>query len=323
MDQNEQMINEASMYSEKIEAKNKIITDSDIFEIIEMLHNELVEVQKVYSQEKALNEGKMLADQNWTTKYLNTTFKCNFDFYDATDITVDNYDEIVNIYNNRLHEIKNMSVRIWMSYSISNGRADLVHISKRILINIYENKIDFEIGLGSQDRRLYNVYDLIKQKIQNAPDRYDYIVKKKSTIKNKIEFAIGIIPAMFICFLLILVPLIRGLYASSYVLFPVAVLLFGFFIGNLIYDGKLESLYSTISPNRKFAGRDANYKSIYKDDINEYINKSEVIIGKNIDNIKKRKEIKLLEEKYSKYIPMELIILLVLSIIVVVIGKLL
>ena len=119
MDQNEQMINDTGMYSEKIEAKNKIITDSDIFEIMEMLHNELDEVQRVYAQEKALNEGKNLVDQRWTTKYLNATYKCDFDFYDATDIKVDNYNEIVNIYNNRLHEIKSMNLHIWMIWKIS------------------------------------------------------------------------------------------------------------------------------------------------------------------------------------------------------------
>ena len=62
-------------------------------------------------------------------------------------------------------------------------------------------------------------------------------------------------------------------------------------------------------------------KSVYKDDINKFVETSEIIIGKNINNVNNRKEIVSLEKKYSKYIPTELIVLLVLSIIMILVGK--
>ena len=84
----------------------------------------------------------------------------------------------------------------------------------------------------------------------------------------------------------------------------------------------MDRLYSTIVPEKKYAGYDTtNNRSIYKDDIDKFLETSEIIIGKNIDNIKNRKEIIELENKYSRYIPIELIVLLVLSIVVVFIGK--
>ena len=57
-------------------------------------------------------------------------------------------------------------------------------------------------------------------------------------------------------------------------------------------------------------------KSIYKDDTNEYLSKGEIIIGKNTKNIKKRKEIIKMEKKYNGYIPIELFILVIISIFV-------
>jgi hypothetical protein len=60
---------------------------------------------------------------------------------------------------------------------------------------------------------------------------------------------------------------------------------------------------------------------IYKDDIDDYVQKSEIIIGKNIDNVKNRKEIEELETKYSKYVPIEIMIILGLSLLVILIGK--
>lgn len=321
----EQIINnlqDTGMYNETLKAENKIFTAEDLIEIITAINNELIELSNKYNEEKVQNEGKNLNEQNWTLKYYTSSLRANFNLYDATTINVDNYEDMLNFINNRLSEIKDISFWAHCSYSIKTPGSEALHVPKKISMYVYENKIDFELELGTKDRNFYSVYDLIKQKILNAPERFDRVVKNKSMIKNKIEFAIGLIPSLFICFLLVLIPLIRGIYSASYILFPVLTLLLGYFLGNIIYDGKMESLYSTISPNKKYAGHDSNYKSIYKNDINDYIKRSEVIIGKNVNNIKKRNEISKLETKYSKYIPIELIILLVLSILVVILGKL-
>ena len=130
------------------------------------------------------------------------------------------------------------------------------------------------------------------------------------------------IPSLVICTLLVFVPAIRQIYGMTYVLFPIATIILAFMIGNTVFGGKLDRLYSTIVPEKKYAGYDStNYKSIYKDDIEKFVETSEIIIGKNIDNIKNRKEIVELEKKYSSYIPKELIALLVLSIVMVLVGK--
>ena len=61
-------------------------------------------------------------------------------------------------------------------------------------------------------------------------------------------------------------------------------------------------------------------KSIYKDDIEKFTGTSEIIIGKNINNLRNRKEILDMEEKYSKFIPYELLAILITSIVVVIVG---
>ena len=59
-------------------------------------------------------------------------------------------------------------------------------------------------------------------------------------------------------------------------------------IGSIVFGGKIVRLYSSIVPEKKYAGYDStNYQSIYKDDIEKFVQTSEIIIGKNIDNIKK------------------------------------
>ena len=309
------------MYNDTIKVANKIISDTDLLDIFQRMDEEIRKNQQICRQETMQNEKYERDYQHWTTKDFQGTFKCTFDFYDDTNITVDNYNTFITVFNNRLHEVKDMWVRYGYSYWIQNGREQKM-ISQHINMTIYEYKMDIEVNLSSDDKKMDDVYQLIKEKILQAPERYDRVIKKKSSITNKIGFALGMIPSLIVCTLLVFVPIIRQIYGMTYVLFPIAVVILAFMIGNTVFGGKLDFLYSTIVPEKKYAGYDStNHKSIYKDDIDKFVQTSEIIIGNNINNINHRKEIVELEKKYSSYIPTELIALLVLSIIMILVGK--
>lgn len=309
------------MYNDTIKVANKIISDTDLADIFQRMDEELKENQQICRQETMQNEKYERKYQHWTTKDFDGSFTCTFNFYDDTNVTVDNYPVFITIFNNRLHEVKDMWVRYNCHYWIQNGN-DQKMVSQHINMSIYEYKMDIEVNLSSDDKKMDDIYQLIKEKILHAPERYDRVIKKKSSITNKIGFALGMIPSLVICTLLVFVPAIKQIYGMTYVLFPIATIILAFMIGNTVFGGKLDHLYSTIVPEKKYAGYDStNYKSIYKDDIEKFVETSEIIIGKNIDNIKNRKEIAELEKKYSSYIPKELIALLVLSIVMILVGK--
>ena len=81
----------------------------------------------------------------------------------------------------------------------------------------------------------------------------------------------------------------------------------------------LEGYYKDIVPDKKYVGY-SNGKSVYKDDVENFTNKNEVLIGKNAHNIEKREKIKETYEKYKKMIPIELLITLVISVVVIIMG---
>ena len=277
------------MYNDTIKVANKIISDTDLADIFQRMDEELKENQQICRQETMQNEKYERKYQHWTTKDFDGSFTCTFNFYDDTNVTVDNYPVFITIFNNRLHEVKDMWVRYNCHYWIQNGN-DQKMVSQHINMSIYEYKMDIEVNLSSDDKKMDDIYQLIKEKILYAPERYDRVIKKKSSITNKIGFALGIIPSLVICTLLVFVPAIKQIYGMTYVLFPIATIILAFMIGNTVFGGKLDRLYSTIVPEKKYAGYDStNYKSIYKDDIEKFVETSEIIIGKNIDNIKNRK----------------------------------
>lgn len=309
------------MYNDTIKVANKIISESDLMDIFQKMNDEIKENERICRQETIQNEKYEREYQQWTVKDFQGTIKCTFNFYDDTNITVDNYNAFITVFNTRLHEVKDMWVRYRYSYWIQNGR-DQKMITQHINMNIYEYKMNIEVNLSSDDKKMDDVYQLIKEKILKAPKRYDRIVKKRNSITNKIVLALGMVPSLIICTLLVFVPIIKQIYGMTYILYPIAVIILAYVIGSTIYGGKLERLYSTIVPEKKYAGYDTtNHKSIYKDDIDKFVETSEIIIGKNINNINNRKKIFALEKKYSSYISMELIALLALSIIIILLSK--
>ena len=308
------------MYNDTIKVANKIITNSDLEEIFSIMQEKLVYYRKVSANEELQNRLLEYQFQRWTFKDNNSALVFTVNFYDDTTIKFDNYENFMSIFNTRLDEIKDIGVRFTISYGVKNERQnDYYH--QAISMWIYENKMDIEVSLKSDDKKLDDVYEYIKNKILCAPAKYDEVIKNKSSINTKVGFAIGMIPGLIISTLLLLIPTIRHMFAISYVFYPICVLLLAMFIGFTIGGSKLNGLYKKIQPEQKYAGYDSNKgKSIYKDDIDKYIETSEIFIGKNVDNLNCRRQIMEVYKKYKSYLLPEFGIMLISSIVVLFLG---
>ncbi len=308
------------MYNDKLEVANKIITDKDLEEIFVKMNDDMILNKQLANQEKIQNEKYEYEYQHWSLKYFDGSFKCTINFYDDTDITFDNYDNFISIFNSRISEIKDMWLRYNYSYTIQHGK-EQNSVSQHIYMFIYEDKMSIDASISSLDNKMNDIYKLIKDKIDHANVKYDRIIKEKNKISTKVSFAIGIIPSLVICTLLALIPVVRHIYSITILSYPILVLLLTFVIGATFSASKLEPYYKSIMPKKKYDGYDSyRGKSIYKDDIDNFVGTSEIIIGKNVNNIHNRKEIEEVEEKYSKNIPYYILTLIVLSIVVVITG---
>lgn len=309
------------MYNDTIKVANKIITYESLFEIFSKMHEKLVELRKVYNVEEMQNRMLERSYQKWSFKDNSSRLSFDVNFYDDTNIKFDNYNNFIGIFSNRLHEIKSIHVYFKISYSTTllNGREEYYH--QYINMSIYETKADIDVSLSSEDKKIDDIYELIKNKILTAPEKYDFVIKKKSLITSTVGMAIGFIPALIISTLLLFVPLIRDIFVASYVLYPVCCIMIALFIGLTAGDYQLQKLYENIIPDKKYVGYDStNYKSIYKDDIDKYIQTSEILIGKNVDNLKYRDEIMQSYNKYKMFIPIEIMIMIVFSVVTLLLG---
>lgn len=309
------------MYNDTIKVANKIITYDDLFEIFAKMNEKLTYYKKINDSEEKKNHMLEYNYQSWSFKDNGSRLQFDVNFYDDTQVKFDNYNNFISIFNSRLEEIKDIYVHYSLSYSVELEGQKHEYYNQHINMWIYEHKIDIDISLSSEDKKIDDIYELIKGKVLNAPEKYDEIIRKKGSINTIVGLAIGFIPALIVTMLLIFVPTIRQIYASGYVIYPIVCLVLAFFIGGTASSSILDKYYKNIVPEQKYAGYDANKgTSVYKDDIDKYVTTSEILIGKNVHNLECRRQIKTYKEKYKKWIPYELGIMILISIIVLFLG---
>lgn len=309
------------MYNDTIKVANKIITYDDLIKIFSLMQEKLLEFRKTSNMEEMKNRMLDSKYQSWTFKDFGSKLSFDVDFTDDTSVKFDNYNNFISIFNNRLNEIKYIRVNYSLSYSTSFIGEGSQYYNQHIYMVIREDKMDIDVSLSSNDNKINDVYELIKDKILNAPLKYDDVIKKRSKINLIVGLAMGFIPALIITILSLFIPTLRQVYASGYIVYPLATFFLAFVIGTTMASTKLDGFYKSINPEQKYAGYDStNRKSIYKDDIDRYINSSEILIGKNTNNLDYRKNILDCYEKYKKYIPYEIGLMILISIVVLFMG---
>lgn len=311
------------MYNDTIKAENKIISSDDLTQIFQLMGETLKKYLRVSEQEEMKNRMLDSSYQSYTFKDEGSKIKVIVDFYDNTNITFDNYDSFMGIFYSRLNEIKTMDVYYTLNYTVMNPEPNRSrdYYTQSIQMHINENKLSIDLNLKSEDPKLDDVYKFIKNKILNAPEKYDDIIKNKNKIMNTITFATGLIPSMVMAALLLFAPYVNNIIFKGFVVYPLIVLFIAYLIGSMIASSKLDKYYETIMPSKKYAGYDStNNERIYEDDIDSFVSSSEILIGKKVNNLDYRRIIKKEYEKYRGLIPKELVALLIVTIIIIIIG---
>ena len=173
------------MYNDTIKVANKIITAEDLADIFAKMNEKLVSYKKVYENEQRRNQILEREYQVWTYKENDSILSFSVDFYDDTSIKFDNYNNFISIFNNRLSEIKSIYVRFYLNYDIQNEGFPRKNYSQSINMTIYEGKANIDVSLNSEDKKIDDVYELIKSKVLSAPPKYDTVINLKKWTNQK------------------------------------------------------------------------------------------------------------------------------------------
>lgn len=311
------------MYYDTIKCENKIISSEALMEIFQTMNDTLKKYERIAEQEKIQNQMLERTYQKYTYNYTISKLSFQINFTDNTNISIDKFETFTGIFYSRISEIKNIHVRMASLYDTKEEGQQSISYRQYITLDISNKKMDISVELNSDDPKFDNVYNKIKEKVLGAPEKYDDVMRNKSKIVNAVTVATGMIPAIIITSIFLFVPTLNKILLKGIVVYPLVVVFLMYMIGSIIANSKLDKYYDTISPDKKYAGYDTtNHRSIYKDDMDSYINTSDILIGDKVNNLVYREKIREVYNKYKNSVMPMILILAGISVVVAVVGLL-
>ena len=311
-------------YDTTISSVNKVISSEDIKKIIEEMKKTIDRYKAIGELEAKRNFNFDYDDEEYYFKDNESKITFHVNFTDSTESKIDDYDTFMDIFEKRLKEIKYIYVSFNLNYQVklpATPTKEKIYDStyQTITLTIYENKFDIETRLKSEDRKVDNIYNLIKKIVNDSPTKYDNIIKKRGLIQMFLGISYTLVPSIVLTALILIInESIRDTIMNYAYLYPFISLGISFALSSPVMV-RMTMLYKSIIPEQKYAGY-KDHKSVYTDDVESFISKSEVTIGKNYKNLEIRKSIQKMLDFSKKIILPELGLLVIVSIIVFIIS---
>ena len=287
--------------------RNKILTKEKIIELVNIIEGYYKDIKENQEEER----------------YKERAARENGELYMPKDISVD-ITYSLTLRNNETIREKNepdwfkdnikTSAKSLKDFAIFvNARNDGKYESLTISCttrSIYIDSSSLDIGKNELFRKIEIFFS-------DLPPRYDELIKKDNIRKImpslSISYIIGIIlsVAFFVLCRFNVIPLD---FANDYILAGIStgILIFMSFIGSLLIPTKNHSLYKKFKFERVYAGYDSkNYRSLYRNDYEQFKNECEICIGENANLPDVRKQIAKNYARSKKMVCIELAISIV------------
>lgn len=294
--------------------QNKLITVEQIKEITEYLKKTLNHYNDLIQQELQENNNANFYQGHYKHyAYTKPSLEFKVEYTDGRKI--DTKDDFV--FYDALREpqyVYKIEERLYISYEDNDMGETTSHLLD-ISLNYSESVIHFITSNKNMNNELYNVSSYINGLLNGGEDRFNKIIKNRFWVKNIIGLAAGSILTL-IGFIILL--LMRNETTDTLNMFfenPILLVLGGwliaFALGNTIVNPIVNNLYSSLEVGLENAYKGGTFTNHYEDNYRMF---NEVLIGKNYNNLEKRKSI----EKVYSLSKKVILIRLIISVIIVI-----
>lgn len=309
---------------------NKQISLRTILDVANYFEDYKERYEEIYRKENEKNKDKPYSEKNYEYENGNIEVRYTIDFHNGQNLTESNYNWFISNTNNP-RAIKNIEISLSNTYYTKSNGSDTNNTYNKVYVsaefrdcgmNLKYSDVIVNVDATNQESEARNAYSTIMNILEDNPDRYDKTIKFRKIRMQSFTISIGIILSYILYVVLMinkekLTPDIAGYLNNKNILifgqWLVAILL-----GNVASFWYILSVYRPLLPESKYAGYNSStYKSVYKDDIADYLEHSEVHIGKFWDAEKRRIKI----EKIYKVTRIILLVQLIISVILFFILK--
>ena len=294
--------------------QNKIITVEQIKDVTEYLKKTLNNYNELINQELQKNDNAGFYSGHYQHyAYTKPSLEFKVEYTDGRKI--DTKDDFV--FYDALKESKyvyKIEERLYISYDDNNMGETTNHLLD-ISLEYSESVIHFVTSNTNMNDELYNISSYINRLLNGGEDRFNKIIKNRFWIKNTIGLAIGSILTLLGFLILLLMKNETTETINMFFNNPTILVLGGWLIafafGNTIIASIVNGLYSSLEIDLENAQKGGTYTDHYEDNYRMF---NEVLIGKNYDNLNKRKTI----ENYYNLSKKVVLIRLAISLVILV-----
>lgn len=306
---------------------NKVVNKQIPLETIVKIANHLENYKEKYDRKFEIEENKnkniLYGEKQWEYENGNTTIKYTIEFKNGKNITESDYNWFVGNLN-QSSTIKTISMDLYVSFYTKGPKSTSNDVYNKINVSLYFREFDVTIDVDTtnQENEAHSLYSEITNILEENENRYNKTMKYRKIRTQCFTISVGIILS-YILYVILKInadkisPVLTEYLNNKYIL------VFGQWLvaiplGKVCSYWYISSLYRPLLPETKYVGYDysAN-RGNYTDDVDDYIEHSEVHFGKYWDAAKRRMTI----EKIYKITRIVLLVQLAISAIIFFILK--
>ena len=307
---------------------NKQIPIKSIIDIANYFDDYKNRYNNMFEQDKKKNKDLAFGDKNLEYENGNTELRYTVKLRNGQDMTETDYNWFIGQLN-QPGAIEEIMLDLRVSYYNKSGKENYndqynsINVSvdfRDARMDLRYSDVSIDVQTTNQEREANNIYSTIMNTLEDNEDRLNKTIKHRKIRIQSFCISVGIILSYILYIVLRMnmnkfpieiVTYLTNKYVIVFGQWFVAILL-----GNIFSYWYILSIYRPLLPEAKYAGYNSStYKSVYKDDIDNYIEHSEVHFGQFWDAEKRRTKIENIYKITSKIVLVQLLISIILFLI--------
>lgn len=308
---------------------NKQIPIKSIIDVANYFDDYKSRYDNIFEQEKIKNKNVEFSEKKYEYENGNTELRYTVKLRNGQNMTETDYNWFIGQLGNP-RAIEEVFIDLRVSFYNKSGKENYndQYNSINVTVDFRDARMDLrysdvyiDVQTTNQEREANNIYSTVMNTLENNEDRLDKTIKHRKIRTQSFCISVGIILS-YILYLVLRITADKFPMEIATYLTNKYVIVFGqwfvaILLGNVFSYWYILSVYKPLLPETKYAGY--NYstgRGNYTDDVDDYIEHSEVHFGKYWDAEKRRTKIEKMYKITSKIILVQLLISVILFFII-------
>ena len=304
---------------------NKQIPIKSIIDVANYLDDYKNRYDNVFEKEEMQNKNLDYSEKNYEHENGSTELRYTVRLVNGKEMTETDYNWFIGMLND-LRAIEEVRLNLRISYygKQGNERHNSVYnqISASVEFRDAQHELNYSdahvnVQTTNQESEAHNIYSTIMNTLENNEDRFNKTIKHRKIRMQSLCISVGIVLS-YILFVILKInqgnlPTFLAEYLGNKYVIVFGQWFAAILLGNVFAYWYILSIYKPLLPSTKYAGYNrSTYKAQYTDDIDDYLEHSEIHFGKYWDAENRRNKIEKIYKITSKIVLVQLLISVIL-----------